>query len=91
VSSKEEKPNASSDPMSGLEGKLARTLRPIRPPRAYVRSLRDRIHFTGRPVIIQHATDYNFWLVFAGGVVTALVVVITAARALYYLFGRSRG
>jgi hypothetical protein len=83
--------NASRDKLGNLETRLARTLQPIKPSRTFVNGLRQRIHIASPPVIVHRATDFRFWLVVIGSVVTGLVLIITGTRALYYLISRSKG
>ena len=71
-----------------LEAHLAGTLRPVTPPKDFVHRLRDRVHLPERAVIVSRLRDWNRLFVVFGSVMSGMLVIITVARALYYLFGR---
>jgi hypothetical protein len=71
-----------------LEAHLAGTLRPVTPPKEFVRRLRARAHLPQREVIISRLHDWNRLFLVFGSVMSGMLVVITVARALYYLVGR---
>jgi hypothetical protein len=73
-----------------LEAHLAGTLRPVTPPKDLVRNLRERIHFPERGVLVSRLRDWNRLFLVFGSVMSGMLVIITVARALYYLFGRRR-
>lgn len=71
-----------------LEAHLAGTLKPVSPPKEIVRRLSRRIQMPNREEIVSHLSDWNrLFLVFAG-VISGMLLIITVARALYYLVGR---
>jgi len=73
-----------------LEAHLSGTLRPVVPPRDFAQRLRDRIHLPDGSVIVERLRDWNrLFLVFAG-VMSGVLLVITIARGLFYLFDRRR-
>jgi len=73
-----------------LEARLARTLRPITPPKGIAQRLRERIHLPERDEIINRLQDWNrLFLVFAS-VMSGMMLLITFARALYYIVGRRK-
>lgn len=74
--------------VSALEAQLAGTLRPVIPPIDVVQRLRDRIHFPQSEQIVSRLRDWQTMFLVLGGVMSGLLVVITIARALYYLVGR---
>jgi hypothetical protein len=78
--------------LNELEAHLAGTLRPVRPPNDVVQRLRQRIHFPQpREIASQLRTEWTrLWLVF-GGVMSGFLVIITVARAFFYLVGRRHG
>jgi len=71
-----------------LEAHLAGTLRPVTPPKDIVQRLRDRIHLPERAVIVSRLRDWNRLFVVFGSVMSGMLIVITVARALYYLVWR---
>jgi len=71
-----------------LEERLSRTLKPVRPSRDVVLRLRERIHFPARDEIRSRLMDWKRMFFVFGGVMSGLLVMITVARALYYLVGR---
>jgi hypothetical protein len=71
-----------------LEAHLAGTLKPVAPPRRFVRGLRGRIHLPPRDEIVLRLRDWNRWLFVLGGVMSGVLVTLTVVRALFHLFGR---
>jgi len=71
-----------------LEARLAGTLKPIRPPREVAQRLRDRIHMPAREEIVMRLRDWKRMFLVFGGVMSGLLLVITLARAFFYLVGR---
>ena len=71
-----------------LEAHLAGTLKPVTPPREFIRRLRGRIQFPPREEIILRLRDWNRLILVLGGVMSGLLVILTVARALFHLFGR---
>jgi hypothetical protein len=78
----------SHENLTSFEAHLAGTLRPIAPPKDIVQRLRERIRLPERNEIITRLQDWNrLFLVFAS-VMSGMMLLITIARALYYLAGR---
>ncbi len=71
-----------------LEAHLAGTLKPVAPPRKFILGLRGRIHLPPREEIVSRLRDWNRWLFVLGGVMSGVLMILTAARALFHLFGR---
>ena len=71
-----------------LEAHLAGTLLPVAPPKDLLQRLRDGIRLPERDVIVSRLRDWNRLFVVFGSVMSGMVVLITVARALYYLFWR---
>lgn len=71
-----------------LEAHLAGTLKPVAPPREFIRRLRGRIHFPPREEIVSRLRNWNRWLFVLGGVISGVLMILTVARALFHLFGR---
>jgi len=71
-----------------LEAHLAGTLRPVAPPRDFVQRLRERVHMPEPRLIAERIASWRFFFVAIGGVISAMLLVITVARALFHLMGR---
>jgi hypothetical protein len=78
----------SEDQVMALEAHLAGTLRPVTPPLDVVQRLRERIRFPQPEEIVSRFRDWKRMFVVLGGVMSGMLVIITVARALYYLVGR---
>jgi hypothetical protein len=78
----------SEDQVLALEAHLAGTLKPVRPPIEVVQRLRDRIRFPQPEEIASRFRDWQRMFVVFGGVMSGMLVIITIARALYYMVGR---
>ena len=71
-----------------IEERLAGTLKPIRPSRDVVQRLRERIRFPDRTEITLRLQDWKKMFLVFGGVMSGLLVMITVARAFFYLVSR---
>jgi hypothetical protein len=71
-----------------LEAHLAGTLRPVAPPKDLVQRLRDRIRLPAREEIVLRFQDWRRLFLVFGGVMSALLLLITVARAFFHLVGR---
>jgi hypothetical protein len=80
--------NPSPENLELLEAHLAGTLRPVAPPKDFVQGLRDRIRLPEREVIVSRLRDWKRLFLVFGSVMSGMLIVITIARALYYLVGR---
>lgn len=78
----------SEDQVMALEAHLAGTLRPVTPPREVVQRLRERIHFPPSEEIVSRFRNWRRMFVVFGSVMSGMLMIITIARALYYLVGR---
>ena len=78
----------SEDQLNALEAHLAGTLRPVTPPIDVVQRLRERVRFPQSEEIVSRLRDWQRMFVVFGGVMSGMLVIITVARALYYLVGR---
>ncbi len=76
------------DQLFALEEHLAGTLKPITPPKELVVRLRDRIRFPQPEEIVSRLGNWRRLFLVYGGVMSGLLVIITVARALFYLVGR---
>ena len=80
--------NLSPENIESLEAHLAGTLRPVVPPKDFVQRLRSSIHFPEREVLVSRLRDWNRLFLVFGSVMSGMLIIITVARALYYLVGR---
>jgi hypothetical protein len=71
-----------------LEAHLAGTLKPLAPPREIVQRLTRRIQMPNRERIASRLSDWNRLFLIFGGVISGMLLIITAARTFYYLSGR---
>jgi hypothetical protein len=79
----------SSEPqLDELETHLAGTLKRISPRRDFVRRLRGHIHFPPPEEIASRLNDWRRLFIIFGSVISAMLLIITIARALFHLFGR---
>ena len=78
----------SENQLSALEAHLAGTLTPVTPPMEIVQRLRNRMHFPERRVIVLKLEDWQRMLLVFGGVMSGMLVMITVARAFFYLVRR---
>jgi hypothetical protein len=82
------KPTLSDDQLYALEEHLAGTLKPVTPPMEVVQRLRERIRFPQPEEIAWRLRDWNRMFFIFGGVMSAMLLLITVARAFFYLVGR---
>jgi hypothetical protein len=82
------KTTLSDDQINALEAHLAGTLRPVTPPIDVVQRLRERIRFPQSDEIVLRLRDWERMFFVFGGVMSGMLVLITLARAFYYLVGR---
>ena len=78
----------SDDQLSALEAHLAGTLKPVTPPMEIVQRLRNRIRFPEPRVIVLRLRDWQRMFLVFGGVMSGMLVMITVARAFFYLVRR---
>lgn len=71
-----------------LEAHLAGTLKLVPPPSGMVQRLRGRIQMPTRSEITLRLTDWRRMFFVLGGVMSGMLVLVTLARAFYYLAGR---
>lgn len=78
----------SEEILTDLEARLAGILKPVAPPRGFVQRLRERIHMPEPRLIAERIASWRFFFVVIGGVMSAMLLIITVARALFHLVGR---
>ena len=74
-----------------LEAHLAGTLKRVAPPRGIVQRLRARVRLPAPRLIAERIASWKFFFVAIGGVMSAMLLLITVARALFHLVGRRSG
>ncbi len=79
----------SNEQIDALEAHLAGILRPVTPPLDVVQRLRERVQaLPAQEIVSRLRGDWQRMFVVLGGVISGMLVMITVARALYYLVGR---
>jgi hypothetical protein len=86
MSKQREKPSLEN--FESLEAHLAGTLRPVAPSKDFVQRLRERVRLPERGVFVNRLRDWNRLFLVFGSVMSGMLLIITVARALYYLVGR---
>lgn len=74
--------------LNSLESRLSLTLKRVPPPSGLVERLRGRVQVPSRSEIRLRLSDWRKLFVVFGGVMSGMLVLITLARAFYYLAGR---
>ncbi len=82
--------NASLESLESLEAHLAGALRPVSPPKDIIQRLRERVRLPDREVIVSRLRDWKRLFLVFGSVMSGMLIVITVARALYYMVGRRK-
>lgn len=78
--------------LNELEAHLAGTLRPVRPPKDIVHRLRERVRFPQpHEIASQIRAEWTKMFLVLGGVMSGFLVLVTVARAFFYLAGRRHG
>lgn len=77
--------------LNEIEAHLAGTLKPVATPKDIVKRLRGRIHFPQREEITVRLSDWRRLFFVFGGVISGMLLLVTVARALFYLAGRRNG
>ncbi len=77
-----------AEELDALEAHLAGTLKPVVAPSDIVQRLRERIQIPSRREITLRLRDWRRLFFVLGGVMSGMFLLITLARAFYYLVGR---
>ena len=78
----------SDDQLYALEEHLAGTLKPVTPPMEVIQRLHERIRFPQPEEIALRLRDWQTMFLVFGGVMSGMLVLITVARAFFYLVRR---
>jgi len=73
------------DPM---EAELEALLHPVHPSKRFVQTMRRRIQFTPPVEVTPRLSSPPALIIIMGGVLSASLLIITAARAIFYLTHR---
>ena len=82
------KPLLPEEELTDLEARLAGTLKPIRAPKDIIQKLRERVRFPRPGEITLRFGDWRRLFFVLSGVMSGMMLLITLARAFYYLAGR---
>ena len=82
------KTTLSDEQINAIEEHLAGILKPVAPPLEVVTRLRERIHFPEPRMIVLRLRDWQRMFLVFGGVMSGMLVLITVARAFFYLTRR---
>lgn len=74
--------------MKFLEAHLANALQPVAPPKDLVQRLRETIRLPERELIVSRLHDWKRLFLVFSSVMSGMLIIITLARALYYLVWR---
>jgi len=74
--------------LNSLESRLSLTLKRVPPPSGLVERLRGRVQIPTRSEITLRLSDWRRLFVVFGSVMSGMLLLITLARAFYYLAGR---
>ena len=80
--------HTSEEDIQSLEAHLAGTLQPVAPSQEVVQRLRVRIQMPNREDIVSRFGDWRRLFLVFGGVLSGMMLLLTVARAFYYLVGR---
>ena len=81
-------PSTQDIELQSLETHLSRTLKRVAPPSGLVERLRGRVQMPSRSEIQLRLADWRKMFVIFGGVMSGMLLLVTLARAFYYLVGR---
>ena len=81
----------SDEDLDVIEAHLAGTLKPVAAPQDMIQRLRGSIQMPNRREIQLRLSDWRRLLFVFGGVLSGLLVIITFARALYFIIARKNG
>lgn len=73
-----------------FEARLEAALHPVQPSRGFVQIIRKRIQFKPPVEVARRLSDQPSLLLILGGVLSVSLLIITAARAIFYLTNRAK-
>ncbi len=78
------------DKTNQIETYLDTAMRTVRPPEDVMQRLRKRIGTLEPHIIAKRLSNWEFFLIIIGCVMSVAMVIVTIARALFYFFGRGK-
>lgn len=87
----EKKVEAERGEIDKLERSLSNTFQAVRPPEDVMQRLQKKIGRLEPNEIAKRITNWELWIITVGTVMSAAIVIITLARALYYFFKKLNG
>ena len=79
-----------NDEINPFEARLEAVLHRVHPSSHYVQAVRKRITFKAPVEVAQRLANPPSLLIILGGVLSVSLLIITAARAIFYLINRSK-
>ena len=79
-----------ADDFNLFEARLESVLHPVHPSSKYVQKIRQRISFKAPVEVAQRLSSPPSMLIIFGGVLSVSLLIITIARAIFYLTNRSK-
>ncbi len=76
--------------MNLFEARLEQAMRPVHPSSGFVTTMRKRINFKAPVEVAERISDQPSLLLILGGVLSVSLLIITAARAIFYLTNRAK-
>lgn len=76
--------------VKNIESRLTQTFRRVTPSSTFVNTVRGRIHNGSQQMVMQKQSPRHHLLLALGGVLSASLLILTLARVLFYLVGRSK-
>lgn len=78
------------DKPNNIENYLENAMKSVRPPEDVMQRLQERIGSLEPHYIAKRITNWELWLITVGSVMSAAMVIVTVARALFYFFRRGK-
>ena len=75
---------------SDVETRLENAFRPVSPSRKFVQKVRSRIKIVPSVVVAERLNNTPRVLLVIGGVITAVLLLASGVRALFYLVNKSK-
>ncbi len=73
--------------VENLESRLSETYQAVKPGHHLMNKIKSRIKLAPPTIVAQRMTNPNQFLLIIGSVVSGMILIITIARAFYYLSG----
>jgi hypothetical protein len=76
--------------LNPFEARLEAVLHPVQPSRKYVQAIRKRITFKAPMEVAQRLSNTPSMIMILGGVLSVSLLILTVARAIFFLANRSK-